>query len=59
MTQRSSSDKGPKRNPGRPPREMPPRIDATPDEIAEVILTTTPPKEWQYLKRAKDPDEPS
>ena len=48
-----------KRGPGRPPREMPSRIDATPDEIAEVVLRTPPPKEWQYLKRAEDTDEAS
>ena len=29
---------------------MPPRIDATPEDIAREVLTTRPPKEWRYLK---------
>ncbi len=43
----------PKRSPGRPPRPMSPRIDATPDGIADVILNTPPPKKWRYLQEAE------
>ena len=35
-----------KRGPGRPPRVMPPRIDASPEEIARVVLNVKPPKKW-------------
>lgn len=35
---------------GRPPRPMPDRIDATPEEIAEVVLDAKPKTEWDYLK---------
>ena len=57
MTTRSDSNKPKRRR--RRQRKMPPRIDATPDDIAEVILRTPPPKEWQYLKGRPDTDEPS
>lgn len=40
----------PKRGPGRPPRAMPPRIDASPERIARVALNTNPPKRWKYLE---------
>ena len=40
-----------KRPVGRPPtKTMPERIDASPEEIARVLMTTKPPKEWPYLK---------
>ncbi len=29
---------------------MPERIDATPEEIAEVVLDAKPKPEWDYLK---------
>ena len=46
----------PKRGRGRPPKfEMPERIDASPEEIADVVMRAKPPKEWQYLKRFKEP----
>ena len=38
---------------GRPPRTMPPRIDASPEEIARVVLNIKPPKKWQYLQEKK------
>ena len=45
-----------KRGPGRPPvYELPPRIDATPEEIAEVVLRAKPPKAWLYPKRHRGP----
>ena len=44
-----SEDK-PKRPRGRPPRPMPERIDATPEEIAEVVLRMPPKSDWRYLK---------
>ena len=33
----------PKKRMGRPPRPLPPRIDASPEEIAEVFMRTPPP----------------
>ena len=44
-----------KRGPGRPPRPMPPRIDASPEAVARMLVTTPPKKEedWRYLKRPK------
>ena len=40
---------------GRPPRSLPPRIDASPEEIARVVLNVKPPKKWRYLQQ-KDSD---
>ena len=45
---------------GRPPkREMPERIDATPEEIAEAVLRFRPPPpgEWQYQKKDKEKEK--
>ena len=36
----------PKRGPGRPPRSMPELIPATPEELARVLVTTPPKKDW-------------
>lgn len=33
------------RGPGRPPRPMPDRIPATPEEVVRVLVTTPPKKE--------------
>ncbi len=44
------ADKPKKRPRGRPPRPMPERIDATPEEIAEVVLRMPPKSDWRYLK---------
>lgn len=45
----------PKRPRGRPPEfVIPERIDATPEEIAKAFLRK-PPKEWQYVKKHKEP----
>lgn len=38
---------------GRPSRPMPPRIDASPDEIARVAMLRPPKKKWRYLKKHK------
>ena len=35
-----------KRGPGRPPRPLPERVPATPEELARVLVTTPPKKEW-------------
>ena len=45
-------DKGeaPKRDRGRPARPMPERIDASPEEIAEIVLRMPPKSDWRYLK---------
>ena len=40
---------------GRPPRSMPPKIDASPEEIAQTVLKFKPPAKWRYLQR-KDSD---
>ena len=45
-----SEDK-PKRPRGRPiTKPLPERIDASPEEIAEVILKMPPKSDWRYLK---------
>ena len=31
--------------------EMPERIDASPEKIAEVVLMAKPKKSWNYLKK--------
>ena len=41
---------------GRPPRSMPPRIDASPEEIARVVLNVKPPKKWRYLEEKNPKD---
>ena len=39
----------PKRERGRPPTwEYPDRIDASPEEVAEVVLRAKPKKEWRF-----------
>ena len=39
----------PKKPRGRPPKYvMPPRIDASPETIAEVVLRAKPKKKWRY-----------
>ena len=39
----------PKKPKGRPPKyTMPERIDASPEEIAEVVLRAKPKKIWRY-----------
>ena len=45
----TSEDK-PKRGRGRPEKPYPERIDASPEEIARVVLKAKPKKDWQYLK---------
>ncbi len=40
-----------KRKRGRPSRPMPERIEATPEEIAEVVLGQPPKSEWRYLRK--------
>lgn len=38
---------------GRPPRSIPPRIDASPEEIARVVLNVKPPEKWRYMEGKK------
>ena len=38
---------------GRPPKPMPKRIDASPEEIAERVLSMPMKREWRYLKKDK------
>lgn len=41
-----------KRSRGRPPtKAMPERIDASPEEIANVVLSMPNKKDWRYLQR--------
>lgn len=37
----------------KPPLEMPEPIDATPEEVAEVVLRAKPKTEWKYLNRRR------
>lgn len=41
---------------GRPPKPMPERIDASPEEIADALLRLPKDHEWEYLKKDKDKD---
>ena len=43
---------------GRPvKRTMPPRIDASPEEIAQVVLGVKPPEKWRYLDESDYEDD--
>ena len=43
-----------KKQRGRPPTHtMPERIDASPEEIAEVVLRAKPPTRWRYMEDAE------
>lgn len=47
---------GTKRKRGRPVKHpMPERIDATPEEVAEVVLQAKPKTDWCYLKERSKP----
>lgn len=47
-------EEAPKRKRGRPiEKDMPERIDASPEEIAETVLRAKPKKEWRYIKERK------
>ena len=35
---------------GRPARKYPPRVDATPEEMAQAMLGTPPDHKWQYME---------
>ena len=39
-----------KRGRGRPEKLYPERIDASPEEIARVVLKAKPKKDWSYLE---------
>ena len=34
-------------------KPMPPRIDATPEELAKALLALPPDYQWEYLKKQK------
>ena len=34
-----------------PKLKFPEQIDASPEEIARVVLNTPPPKRWKYMER--------
>ena len=38
----------PKAKRGRPPKDMPEKIDASPETIAETVLRAKPKSEWRY-----------
>ena len=42
---------------GRPPRPLPERIDATPEQLAHAFMSLPQDHEWQYLKKADEPKE--
>ena len=50
----------PERRPrGRPSRPMPERIDASPEEIADVVMRMPRKTKWRYLERqTQDEQEP-
>ena len=39
-----------KKTRGRPPRPMPERIDASPEEIAKAMLSLPADHKWKYLE---------
>ena len=45
----------PKRGPGKPPRPMPALIDASPEAVARMLVTTPPKKDedWRYPEKSK------
>ena len=46
----------PKKKRGRPVKyPMPERIDATPEEVAEVVLQAKPKTDWRYLQARPKP----
>lgn len=47
-----------KRPRGRPVEyEMPPPIPATPEELLKAVVTTRPPKAWEYLEQKKTKED--
>ena len=42
--------KSKKRKRGRPARPMPERIDATPEQIADVVMRMPDKTEWRYMQ---------
>ena len=40
-----------KRKRGRPARPMPERIDAKPEEIADVVMRMPAKTDWRYLRK--------
>lgn len=51
---RNNSQPEPKRGRGRPVEwEYPERIDASPEEIAEVVLGAKPKKNWRFEEARK------
>ena len=36
-----------KRGPGRSPRPLPERVPATPEQLARLLVTTPPKKDWE------------
>ena len=46
-----SDDSPEKSRPGRPPRPMPDPMSATPEELARVLVTTPPKKNWRYMQK--------
>lgn len=49
-SKRKPSKRGRRQPPANP---MPPRIDASPDDIAWAILNTPPKKNWRYLRESE------
>ena len=44
---------------GRPPRPMPERIDASPEEILDAMLAMPPDHQWQYPEKEQPEDKSS
>ena len=45
-----------KKQRGRPPRPMPERIDASPEDIAKAMLSLPVDYKWKYLEEDKNDD---
>ncbi len=41
---------------GRPPRPLPDRIDASPEDIAKAMLSLPADYKWRYLERGEEVD---
>ena len=47
-----------KKKRGRPVKyELPEPIDASPEEVADVVMRAKPPKEWKYLNEPRGREE--
>ena len=55
MDEDSRKQKG---RPGRKPRPLPPKIDASPEAVARMLVTSPPKKEWEWEYPEKYGNDP-